>query len=368
VRVETTVHALVTLGFAVTILEVSGSKHESELSNHARVRPAAPSIASDARLILGSFSPVAELRKQLALMVGLVANWRDIRSCDLVVVEGGLLWMALVATRMFAVERPMAVFDVHTVMSQLHRHGRNTRDQPCTIGCKLRRTIWRVLEEVCSRLSSVTIVCGPNDLPRFADKRVILVPHGVLDLDAARVDAEDPKLIGFVGAGRLLPNRAAVELLVSTVLTAPGLEDIRCRVIGDASGYSTRHTRLVFVGFQKVLAEALAQVSVVCAPMSQTGGVSTKVLVALACGKRTVCTPEAARGIVSPPAGLWVADFAEFPEAVAMALRLPWSEDDSSRLRATVSRAHGFDVVVQAWKTVIDRSPDGKRTIAETPY
>ena len=293
------------------------------------------------------------MRAQLALLIGLVRHWSDIQRCDLVVAHGGLLWMALLAARLGFGKRPYVVFDVMTIMSELHRHSPQAGIGQCSNACKARRSIWRLLEEWSSRLADLTIVCGPDDLPRFKQAPAMVVPHGVAADPYVEDQSEDPALIGFLGGGRIAPNRAAVEFLSTAVLPAPDFGSVSCRVVGDRIGYSTVHPRLVYYGFTEVAHEGLAPVSVVCAPMVETGGVSTKVLVSLLCGKRTVCTPEAARGIERPPIGLWVSELADFANSVATALNTPWSAAESGVVRDSVLRAHGPDAIAQAWLVLL---------------
>jgi hypothetical protein len=87
--------------------------------------------------------------------------------------------------------------------------------------------------------------------------------------------------------------------------------------------------------------------------MSETGGASTKVLDYLSNGKRTVCTPEAARGIKSPPIGLWIADRREFGDAVVNALAYPWSATQANALRAWMASNYGPDALKHAWKRAL---------------
>ena len=189
----------------------------------------------------------------------------------------------------------------------------------------------------------------------------MVIPHGLSDPGRSGVDSERSNLIGFIGAGRFFPNRSAVDFIAGSVLAAPALGALECRVIGQIEGYSTGHSRLAYMGFQTDLADALEEVSVVCAPMAESGGVSTKVLGALACGKRTVCTPEAARGIARPPAGLWIAELGAFARATLVALETPWSEEDSLALRGAILRAHGSDAIAQAWEALISGRSETER-------
>jgi hypothetical protein len=109
-----------------------------------------------------------------------------------------------------------------------------------------------------------------------------------------------------------------------------------------------------FVGFIRDPTQALASVSVGCAPMSGAGGVSTKVLTFLMNGKRTVCTADASHGIGSPPGGLWVAERAEFPAAVVRALADPWTAAKAGELRDWMSEHHGLRSLEIAWQQLLD--------------
>src|SRR5207302_5408053 len=122
-----------------------------------------------------------------------------------------------------------------------------------------------------------------------------------------------------------------------------------CRIIGDPAGYARDSNRLEFVGFAEDLEAALSPVSVVCAPMAESGGTSTKVLASLIYGKRTVCTPEAAKGITRPPVGLWVADKDDFAEAVSSALLAAWSERQVNQVRDLMLKGHGPAKVAMEW-------------------
>jgi hypothetical protein len=110
---------------------------------------------------------------------------------------------------------------------------------------------------------------------------------------------------------------------------------------------------LEFAGFQDDLAEALRGISVCCAPMHDSGGVSTKVLAGLLAGKRTVCSPEAALGITSPPSGLWVTNDADLGESISKALASPWSAEIAKEMREAVAAVHGSSATVVAWRNVI---------------
>jgi hypothetical protein len=164
---------------------------------------------------------------------------------------------------------------------------------------------------------------------------------------------ENPRLLGFIGSGRVVANRDALDFIVREVLSAPPLSEVRCRVIGDTTGYTIRSDRIEYVGFCPVIEDAIEPVSVFCAPMREARGMSTKSLLSLMSGKRTVCTPEAAEGIIRPESGIWVAERSLFAQAVEAALLTPWSSDHARQLRVFLSTSHGFPSVVQSWSEAL---------------
>ena len=120
VRVETNAQALASLGYQVKVLEISRRSERTTPWTNVETFPALPSIIREQR-ILGPIDWLANFRGQLALLVGLIRNRRSIRSSDVVVVEGGLLFLSF-ALRLFRRRSfPLFVFDLITLMSSLHR-------------------------------------------------------------------------------------------------------------------------------------------------------------------------------------------------------------------------------------------------------
>jgi hypothetical protein len=270
-RAELNARALAGLGFDVNVLDVSSQADSRIPWPNVQTHPAWPSMFPRRRL-LGSLDVVAIAREQIALVVGLIRKWRSLRSADLLLVEGGLLALAFATRLAEGRRRPVFVFDLITLMSSLHR------DPPgrCTLQCKSRRLIWRVLETVCVRFSDLAVAGTTDDAKGLHGERVEVVPHAMVVDPYAGDSTEHPDLVGFLGSGHVIPNRMAVDFIESEVLTHRGLEAVRCRVIGDLEGYGMgRDHRLEFLGFRQNPSQALAPVSVGCAPMEGAGGVST---------------------------------------------------------------------------------------------
>jgi hypothetical protein len=70
-------------------------------------------------------------------------------------------------------------------------------------------------------------------------------------------------------------------------------------------------------------------------------------------GKRTVCTPEAGRGIAMPVEGLWVAPLNQFADAVTTALAYSWPSSKAATLRDWMSDHHGLGGLTRAWNQVL---------------
>jgi hypothetical protein len=347
-RVETNAMSLASLGFKVDVLELSKRANPSVGWANVRIHPTLPFILHERR-VLGSLNLLSDFRAQLSFAVGLLRNWRNMRAAQVVVIEGAFFAMALSLRFLRRGRRPLLVFDLITLMSTLHRD----TSGKCTFQCKLRRGIWWFLERICVTCADVVATGNEADAGALRASQVRVLPHAVLEV-SLRASQEDPNLLGFLGNGHVLPNRRAVEFLVSSVLNHPGLESVRCRVIGDQTGYALdAHNRLEFAGFSKDSGNALSRVSVCCAPMEGAGGVSTKVLEYLMSGKRTVCTPESAQGVARPPAGLWVVELHNFAEAVAAALAEPWSAEQASSLRHWMIAHHGLKALQSEWQQVL---------------
>ncbi len=349
IRVETNAQALASLGYQVKVLEISSRSERTTPWTNVETYPALPWVIREQR-ILGPIDWLANFRAQFALVVGLIRNRKSLRSSDVVVVEGGLLLLSFALRLIRHRSSPIFVFDLITLMSSLHRD----LTPVCTITCKLRRRIWWVLEFVCVGSADVAITGSKEDALLIHGGRARVVPHIFVGGTSDAKEQELAGLVGFLGTGHLGPNREALDFLATNVLNDWRLEHVRCRVIGEPDGYNGRDNRRIeFVGFYKNLPPALAPVSVCCAPMDGAGGVSTKVLAYLTHGKRTVSTPEAAHGIAFPPSGLWVADRENFAEAVAVALRAPWSPADARALRAWMAIHHGLPALIQAWESAL---------------
>src|SRR5207248_3314356 len=131
-----------------------------------------------------------------------LARYRKaIRCSDLVIVEGGLLGLAF-ALRLFGTKHhPIFVFDLITLMSSLHRD----HTSKCTLTCKFRRAVWRVLEFICVGSSDVSVAGGPEDARRLSRGHVDVVPHVVAPVEPVIESDEDPNLIGFLGSGPSAP-------------------------------------------------------------------------------------------------------------------------------------------------------------------
>jgi hypothetical protein len=356
VRAETNAQALAALGYLVKVLEVSRRSERTTPWANVETYPALPSVIREQR-ILGPIDWLANFRGQLALVVGLIRNRKSLRSADVVVVEGGLLFLSFALGLFRRRSSPVFVFDLITLMSSLHRD----LTPVCSIRCKLRRRIWWILEFVCVQFADVAITGSKEDALRLYGGRARVVPHIVLG-DTSELDQQEVAgLVGFLGNGHVVPNREALDFLATMVLNDrhPDLE--RCRVIGDPAGYNGHDNgRIEFVGFYKNPSAALAPVSVCCAPMDGAGGVSTKVLAYLMNGKRTVSTPEASHGIAFPPNGLWVAERANFAEAVAVAMRTSWSQAEARALREWMAIHHGLPALGEAWESAL--APDERVT------
>src|SRR5437667_12912876 len=77
VRAEMTARSLEQLGFAVVVLENS-KRPIHHISPRIEVRPTLPSVVPDIALF-GPFKFLSELRSQIAMLVGFLANWRTMR-------------------------------------------------------------------------------------------------------------------------------------------------------------------------------------------------------------------------------------------------------------------------------------------------
>src|ERR1043166_1503692 len=82
-------------------------------------------------------------------------------------------------------------------------------------------------------------------------------------------------------------------------------------------------------------------------------------------GKRTVCTPEAARGVAAPPEGLWIATRPQFPTAVAAALAYPWSATSARSLRDWMDEHHGLGRLRSAWAETLRATSESTSQISD---
>jgi len=162
IRAEATARALEETGFTVEVLEISNRTTALQLSRGISIHPLGGRLTPGAR-VMGSVDLVAEFRKQVGIIVGLIKHSRDLRGSQVLVIEGGLLLMALLLGRLpLGKRRPLLVFDVITVMSALHRHGFETDAEGtvnrCRVSCRLRRGAWWLIELLGSKAADVTVV------------------------------------------------------------------------------------------------------------------------------------------------------------------------------------------------------------------
>jgi glycosyltransferase involved in cell wall biosynthesis len=174
--------------------------------------------------------------------------------------------------------------------------------------------------------------------------KLLVIPQGFNDnvfnpfYDCPQTDRP---VVLFFGCLTHVPNKQAVHVIVKDIApqVASRFPNVVFQIVGSNPPSGLSHPNVEFTGYVENLSAYIRHSTVVIAPILIGGGMRTKIIEALACGKAVISTSKGAEGIRGTYNGLIITDLLHFAEALCTFLGQPTVNDpsDFSELRATFS-------------------------------
>lgn len=141
--------------------------------------------------------------------------------------------------------------------------------------------------------------------------------------------SEQPTVL-FFGNFAHVPNREAVYTIVREILprVVEKFPDVVFQFVGTNSPKDLAHQNIQLIGFADNLADYIHRASVVIAPITLGGGMRTKIIEAIACGKVVISTDKGAEGILGNYRNLVIKKIEEFPDAICEIIKNKKPVDD----------------------------------------
>jgi glycosyltransferase involved in cell wall biosynthesis len=134
---------------------------------------------------------------------------------------------------------------------------------------------------------------------------------------------DSPPVVLFVGNFRLEHNRGAAKHIVKEIvpMVTRVRADVKFQLLGAEPPTDLQAANVEYPGFVDDIAPYLRRANLAIAPMPFGFGMSTKIVSALAFGKRVLATPQGAGSIPRRYPGLEVAALDAFPQKIVELLR-----------------------------------------------
>ena len=135
----------------------------------------------------------------------------------------------------------------------------------------------------------------------------------------------------FFGSLAHIPNKEAAYIIVENIVpqVVQKFSDVLFQFVGASPPKDLIHPNVEYAGFVSDLAKYICNSSIVIAPIKLGGGMRTKIIESLACGKVVISTPKGAEGISMKYKNLTIKEIPDFPEAICKALEMYKGNDDS---------------------------------------
>ncbi len=278
-----------------------------------------------------TFDPFHVIKFQILSLYELLKYRRLIAKSDAVMIEGSLLIMALLISKLLGKK---IILDTHCVNKLLAKNIKNINK----LIYVLRTIAWDLLERVGARLSDLVITVSTEERI-FVIKEYGVDPHRTLVVpnvieppkEVAQETIENLRkslklenkiVLIFVGNLESVQNADAVNYIVNEL--APWIwrkqKDIVFLIVGKgAEKFQCNSPNVIFTGFVKDLAPYLAMSDACIAPLRVGAGTKTKILECLAYRKMIITTPvgiEGLENIVKEAKHVIVADINSFKETL----------------------------------------------------
>ncbi len=193
------------------------------------------------------------------------------------------------------------------------------------------------------------VVAISQDDARFFRKwaindKVLVIPQGfdhqIYHPFSPETEAPIPNVL-FYGTFDHLPNKQAAYLIYDKILpkVVDRMPQVVFKFVGASPPEDLVHRNIEFTGFVDDLANHIRKASIVIAPIIHGGGMRTKIIESLACGKIVLSTPKGAYGITGKYNNLIIVDIDGFPDEICRIFRQGTfkSNADFERLEAEFS-------------------------------
>jgi len=146
-----------------------------------------------------------------------------------------------------------------------------------------------------------------------------------------------PPVILFYGNYSNLPNLQAINIIFKDILSQviQRFPNAVFQFVGANPPRGFVHQSVEFTGFVDNLIDYIRRANVVIVPILSGGGMRTKIIESLACGKIVISTPKGAEGIPRYFSNLWIRNIDKFPDAICEVINNPvdTNADDYEKLR-----------------------------------
>jgi glycosyltransferase involved in cell wall biosynthesis len=189
------------------------------------------------------------------------------------------------------------------------------------------------------------------------NSRMLILPQGFdegMFHPPAQEHCPDPPVILFYGLLSHLPNNQAVYIIYNKIMPKVVAEypNAIFRFVGDKPPNDIKHPNIEFKGYATDLVEEIHKSSMVIAPILQGGGMRTKIIESLACGKQVVSTPKGAEGIDIAIESMKICEIDDFPGVIIDVLNS--STCDPSSDFDLLRKKYSWDVLLPRLKVQID--------------
>ncbi|HSE89965.1 MAG TPA: glycosyltransferase family 4 protein [Candidatus Binatia bacterium] len=175
------------------------------------------------------------------------------------------------------------------------------------------------------RAAKLVVAISESDRTQYAKwvepEKIEVIPQG-FDADVWNPfyapPPPSPPVVLFFGNFRLEHNRGAARHIIKEIVpTVTRMKsDVKFQLVGAEPPTDLQALNVEYPGFVDDLAPYLRRANLVIAPMPFGFGMSTKIVSALAFGKRVLATPEGAGAIPRGYPGLTVAPLDAFPQKI----------------------------------------------------
>jgi glycosyltransferase involved in cell wall biosynthesis len=163
----------------------------------------------------------------------------------------------------------------------------------------------------------------------FYLRRSLVIPQGFDDnvfhpfYETNR--GQNKKKVLYVGNYAIAINREAVEIIKKSIIdeVLKAEPDVIFQFVGANPPVNISHPAIEYCGYVENVVDYIRAADIVISPVRRAGGMPTKVVEALACGKHVVTTPAASRGISDKYLNLHRTNIEDFARVIVGLLHGP---------------------------------------------